>query len=215
MKKFHVVVCLLLFAIAIFASVVCYPALPLSVPIHWSINGQPNAYGPRAAAAALGPALMSFFLVIGLFLPRLSSRYRGPGSFQMTFSYFVAVLVFALGFFHAAILHALVTGTEELTRPFLMGLCVLLILVGNPMGKVKRNMFVGVRITPTLASTHVWHATQRMGARLMVGSGLLGLLTLAAKAPLWLPLLLIGAWTVLIVLYALFISKRFTDAGQS
>jgi uncharacterized membrane protein len=39
---------------------------------------------------------------------------------------------------------------------------VSLILMGNPMGKVRRNFFIGIRTPWTLASERVWYATHRL-----------------------------------------------------
>jgi uncharacterized membrane protein len=202
MKKLHIIVCALLIAAAAIASVVCYPALPPSVPVHWGFDGQANAYGPRLVGALLGPVLMSVFLVLGLGLPTLSPRHFGPAAFQRTYSYFIAVIVCSIGFFHVSILYALVNGSNELSRSVFVGICVLLILLGNPMGKVQQNPFVGVRAARALAEPRVWLASNRFGGQLMVAVGVVGLIALAAGAPAWVLLALIGGWTVLVVVYA-------------
>jgi uncharacterized membrane protein len=48
-------------------------------------------------------------------------------------------------------------------------------LNGNLMGKVRRNFFIGIKTPWTLTSERVWNATHRLTAKIMVASGLLGL----------------------------------------
>ena len=94
------------------------------------------------------------------------------------------------------------------------GLFVMLVLAGNPMGKVRRNFYLGIRTPWTLASERVWYATHRLAARLMVASGLLGLAVLALGAPAWLLLVLALAWAPLAVLYSLLQYKRLEHTAQ-
>ena len=94
------------------------------------------------------------------------------------------------------------------------GLFLLLILMGNPMGKVRRNFYVGIRTPWTFASERVWYATHRMAARLMVASGVLGLLALWMHAPGWGILLLGLAWAPLVILYSLLHYKSLQKNHQ-
>jgi uncharacterized membrane protein len=50
-----------------------------------------------------------------------------------------------------------------------MGL--LFIVLGNFMGKITRNFFVGIRVPWTLASEEVWLRTHRLGGKLFVLAG--------------------------------------------
>ena len=52
-----------------------------------------------------------------------------------------------------------------------VGVGVLLVVVGNVLGKVRPNYFVGVRTPWTLASARSWEATNRLGGRVFVLGG--------------------------------------------
>jgi uncharacterized membrane protein len=82
------------------------------------------------------------------------------------------------------------------------------VFIGNSMGKVRRNFFIGIRTPWTLASEAVWYATHRLAARLMVASGLLGLLAVWLAAPYWVLLVLMSAWAPLAAAYSLLLYKR-------
>ena len=65
----------------------------------------------------------------------------------------------------------------------------------------------------TDSSDRVWYATHRLGARLMVASGVLGLVGVLAGAPGWLVLFLMCWWAPVAVLYSLACYKRLEKAG--
>lgn len=214
MKKLHIVICTLLIVAAAIATVACYSGLPASVPTHWDIQGRPDGYGPRAMLWLLGPGLMGAMLVIGLCLPWLSPKRFEVTSFKATYSYFIVVIVCMLGFFQAAVLHAILTGALEMYRTIYVGVFTLLILLGNPIAKVKRNFYIGVRTPWALASDRVWYATHRLCARLMVASGLLGLVAVSVDAGAWILIALACGWGVIVVMFSLLCYKRLERAGQ-
>ena len=63
----------------------------------------------------------------------------------------------------------------------MLGLGALLAVLGNRLGKVRRNFFVGIRTPWTLADEEVWLRTHRVGGKVFVAAGLaimlLGLVT--------------------------------------
>ena len=75
------------------------------------------------------------------------------------------------------------------------GISLFFALMGNVMGKVRRNFWVGFRTPWTLANERVWNATHRCGAKAMVVAGLAGLIVALTGAQFWLffGILLLGA----------------------
>ena len=64
----------------------------------------------------------------------------------------------------------------DLGRTLFAGLFLALALIGNVLGKVRRNFYIGVRVPWTLASDRVWNDTHRVAAWTMVGGSLVGFL---------------------------------------
>jgi uncharacterized membrane protein len=213
MKHSHLLLCALLIAAAAIATVVCYPALPALVNLHWNIAGQADGKGPRALLWLLGPGLMAGMLGLGLCLPWLSPKRFDVATFKATYSYFIVVLVCMFGLFYAALLYSSLGGTLALPRIIHSGMFALLILLGNPMGKVRRNFYIGVRTPWTLASERVWHASHRLCGKLMVASGLLGLVAVLAGAGSLVILALLSGWAVIVVIFSLVHYKRLERAG--
>lgn len=214
MKRSHIGFCVFLIVMAAIAIATKYADLPAAVPVHWNFNGRPDGYGPRAMVWLLGPGLMGIMLVIGLGLPWLSPRRFELAPFTATYSYFIVVIVAALGLFQAAVVHEMPTGSLDMHRTIYVGGFMLLILLGNPMGKVKRNFYVGIRTPWSLTNDRVWHATHRLGARLMVGSGFLGLIAVFAGAGPWVLVPLAGGWAVIIAMFSLAYYKHLKKNGQ-
>lgn len=52
---------------------------------------------------------------------------------------------------------------------------VFFVILGNSMGKLKHNWFVGIRTPWTLASEEVWNRTHRLAAPIWVTGGLVQL----------------------------------------
>ncbi len=56
--------------------------------------------------------------------------------------------------------------------------------MGNVMGKVRRNFYIGFRVPWTLASDRVWNDTHRLAAWVMVAAGSIGfVLVIAGVSP--------------------------------
>lgn len=214
MRTRYLVVCLLLIAAACAALMYCWPLLPEQMPAHWNIEGQVDGYAGRAVMWVVGPVGMALLMLAGLVLPVLSPNRFGMTEFLSTYYYIAGLAVCMLGYVFALMLIAGTGGVVPMQRALPAGLFLLLILMGNPMGKVRRNFFLGIRTPWTLASERVWYATHRMAARLMVASGLLGLLALWMHAPGWGILLLVLAWTPLVVLYSLLRYKTLQKNHQ-
>jgi uncharacterized membrane protein len=68
--------------------------------------------------------------------------------------------------------------------------------MGNVMGKVRRNFFIGIRTPWTLASERVWYATHRLAGKTIVASGVASFAAALwgglAGVSLWIGLVLAG-----------------------
>jgi uncharacterized membrane protein len=103
----------------------------------------------------------------------------------------------------------------DVGRWIIAGAYLLFALLGNVLGKVQRNFWVGVRTPWTLASETVWTRTHRVAAWLFVGGGLAGFVaTLAGVSGLWLFVGLIAVIALGPILYSLVLYKRLERQGK-
>jgi uncharacterized membrane protein len=80
------------------------------------------------------------------------------------------------------------------------GIFLMFALMGNVLGKVRKNFYIGVRVPWTLASDRVWNDTHRFAAWIMVSAGILGFIMTLVGVPLVVPIvLLIGSAFVPVV----------------
>lgn len=187
------------------------------VPVHWDINFQPDRYAPLQEAISyflLMPGVMTFVLWMSLALPWASPEQFSVERFRTVFGYIMALVVALMGLLHTVIiLVTLVPGTDW-WRWYLGGFFLFFALLGNVLGQVRRNFWVGVRTPWTLASEPVWERTHRVAAWLFVGVGVAGCVASLLGVPLlWcLAGLVVGVlWPVG---YSLWLYKRLEKQGR-
>ena len=214
MRKSNLAVCLLLIAAACVAALYYWPQLPSRVPTHWNIEGKVDAYSAPVALLLIGPGAMVLTLLLGYALPWLSPRGFDVKRFESAYNYIVVLIVGLFGYIFAIQLAAALNAVLSIHSMMMGGLCLLLVLLGNQMGKVRRNFYIGIRTPWTLASERVWYATHRFSAKLMVVSGLLGLIAIWADARPGLVTVLAFSWALIAVLYSLLYYKRLEKTHQ-
>ena len=180
-------------AIAGAVAVWAYPRLPETVPTHWNFAGQPDGYSSRLWASVLGP--IAIVALTGLFqvLPRIDPRGRNYQKFPDTYWMLVnGVLAFGL-VAHATLLANGVGAPVNPTRVLTVAGGLLFVLVGNYLGRIESNWFLGIRTPWTLSSDTVWRKTHRTAGWLFVVAGL-GVAAVGAVRPVgFVPLLAIAA----------------------
>lgn len=69
------------------------------------------------------------------------------------------------------------------------------------MGRVKRNWTMGIRYDWTLSDDRVWTKTNRLGGRLFMGAGVLGIVGAFLPQPVGLYLLIVPILAIVPVTY--------------
>ncbi|MFC5528904.1 SdpI family protein [Cohnella yongneupensis] len=150
-----------------------YDRLPDQVISHYDAQGRPNDTMAKWSFwllyGALGTLLPSGLTLIRQIDPRKPNYERFKGYFYLMR---YAVSLFLHGIFLIIILdnldyelpvHKLVIG----------GIGLLWIVIGNGMGQLRSNFFVGIRTPWTLTDDDNWRKTHRIGGRLWVLAGLI------------------------------------------
>ena len=78
---------------ALVATIVAYPSLPTTVPIHWDAHGHVNGWGPKWSLFLYGPGMMLVMVLMFSALPWLSPRKFEIDSFRATYLYIMIVIV--------------------------------------------------------------------------------------------------------------------------
>jgi uncharacterized membrane protein len=158
-------------ALAIGLSLWAFPQLPPRVPSHWSLRGEVNGYSSRWVAAFLFPLVLLGMRVAVNALPRIDPLGKNYARFTDTFWVFVNSVLVVLGLTHAATLANGLGFAVSMGRLAPAGVGILLMLLGNVLGRVEPNWFMGIRTPWTLSSEQVWRKTHRVGAWIFVVAG--------------------------------------------
>lgn len=163
-----------------------YPSLPEQVPTHWNLEGKVDGWGSKHWATFLSPSLMVLFLGLFAFLPVLSPRQFEVDTFRSTYLYIMVLMTGLFFYLNLVLLQATWQAVQDGPNAFnsgravIAGIFVFFALMGNVMGKVRRNFYIGIRVPWTLASDRVWNDTHRLAAWVMVGVGVVGFLLVIA-----------------------------------
>jgi uncharacterized membrane protein len=199
-----------------------YDDLPEQVPVHWDAHFNPDGFSPKQDVVQtffVLPGMMVLVCVLTLVLPWLSPRRFEVDSFRSTYGYVMMLVTALLGYLHVAFLWGAMQSAENKTifmRALVGGICLFFALMGNVMGKVRRNFWMGVRTPWTLASDTVWNQTHRLAAWMMVAAGLCGiaLIMLLPADYAWLALFVILPAGLVPVVYSLVLYKRLEREGK-
>lgn len=195
-----------------------YSYLPETMPIHWNAQGQVDNYGSKAMAAFI------FFLPLLLalmfqFLPKIDPKKQNYVKFQKYYDIFA---IFFIAFFVVVngvmLTETLKPGTLSIGLVISIGVSLMLIVLGNMMGKIKHNYFMGIKTPWTLADPDVWNKTHRVGGIMWVVIGILALITSFISTVIFSVILLVGALGSTVVLYILsyvWFKKRHPDENNN
>lgn len=151
---------------------VLYSRLPDSMPVHWDANGQANGFASKPWGPFILPCTMAGAYLLFLLLPWISPKGFGIDPFRRTYETVqVAILAFFFLITVVGLLAAMGMQTS-MDRVLPVGTGLLLVVMGNFMGKVTKNFFFGIRTPWTLANDEVWLRTHRLGGKLFVLAGI-------------------------------------------
>ena len=204
---------LLLIAALFVAIVMMYPHLPDRIATHWDIDFRPNGYSHKWILFVLGPGLMAGIALLTWLGPSLSPEHFQVDSFRATYTQIMLMLLCAMGYLCGVILWAASGHRIDERRAVLGGICLLFLVMGNVMGKVRRNFFIGIRTPWTLGSERVWIATHRFAAKTFVIGGLLGFALTVIGLHRW-PVFAILAGVFAPTIYSLVAYKRLQRQGD-
>lgn len=152
-----------------------YGRLPEKIPIHWNAAGHIDRYGAKATIF-LSPSLTTLIYAGMLFSPLIDPRRANYAKFTGPYRVIRSLLVLIFVIIHLMSTGAALNYSIKIDRILPLVLSIMIIVMGNYMGKLRHNYFVGIRTPWTLADEDVWNKTHRFGGLLWVLAGLIGLI---------------------------------------
>ena len=153
-------------------AVAAWPSAPDRIPVHWGLSGEPDRYGGKLEGLLMLPLVTLGVYLLMLFLPRVDPRRAAYAMFEGAYGAIRLSVTVFLAFLHGFVLLWTMGEAPDsaVVVPVLVG--GLLVVIGNLLGKIRPNWFVGVKTPWTLSSRRSWVKTHRLGGWLFVLLGL-------------------------------------------
>jgi uncharacterized membrane protein len=193
-----------------------YGHLPDPMPTHWNAAGAVDATLPKPWGVWILPLVFAPASLLLCVLPALSPANFSMTPFGRVFRAIVAVIA-GFGLWMTGLVDLVALGIPiDMPTQVLCAVGVLFVILGNWMGKISQNFYVGIRTPWTLADATVWNRTHRIAGPWMMAAGL-ALVVTAVVAPHYALGVLIGAGGVAFlvpVVYSWWISPRTPNGGE-
>ncbi len=163
---------LLLLAAMFVLAAVTWSTAPAQIPVHWGLKGNVDRYAGRLEGLLLQPVLAAFVYALMLVLPKIdpgrANYARFSGAYYAIRASALAVMALIYG-----VIHLVIRG-YAIDMPRTVGLLVggILFVLGNLLGKIRPNWFVGVRTPWTLSSKLSWTHTHRVAGWVFIFGGI-------------------------------------------
>ncbi|HEV8070141.1 MAG TPA: SdpI family protein [Planctomycetaceae bacterium] len=151
----------------------CWSHASDRIPVHWNWRGEVDRYGGKFEGLLLLPlislGLYFLLLVLPLFDPGKANYPTFAGAYnliRLTITLFLSA-IYAVGVLVSLGYHV------DMNTVIGLAMGLLFIVLGNVMGKIRPNWFVGVRTPWTLSSKLSWTKTHRLAGWLFIVMGLL------------------------------------------
>ena len=166
-------------------------------PIHWNIHGEADGFANRNAVLGvlmIIPITQIFITAIFRFIPNIEPLRQ---NFEQSRAAYNIIWISTMAFMTAVGVMIVVMyqdgdniPTEAPLKWLAGGFSLLLILIGNVLGKVRQNYMLGIRTPWTLSSELSWEKTHRIGGRLFVLLGVIGILLIALMPSIAFPIVI-------------------------
>ncbi len=159
-----------------------YGRLPESIPSHWNLSGRVDGWSPRWSIFVQGALPLGLYLLMRL-IPRIDPRAESHAQHER--AYGILSLTVSLGFIPIAWISAAAALGADIDSGALVRVVIGLMfaVIGNFLGKLRSNYFIGIRTPWTLADDEVWRKTHRRGGAVFVAAGLLAAATALVPSP--------------------------------
>jgi uncharacterized membrane protein len=204
-----------LVAAAFATSVVLYARLPAVIPTHWNAAGLIDGWMPKSRGAFVIPGAS---LVIVAFLILLEPIQIREDAADLKTRYYPTIVAGVAGvcfFTNLLVLFAGMGWSRALPSHMAIAVGLLLVVLGNSLGKVRQNGLIGIRTPWTLADEEVWARTNRVGGWLIVLAGAVMAVAGIMGFQMLPGLIAIGAAAAVSVGYSYVIWRRINRVGPT
>lgn len=166
------------------------------LPVHYDFEGNVDRLAGKTEALIVMPAIAVAITAVLWLIPFLDPR---RANLEASGKFWNAAAILSAGLLAYVHLLTVLNGMGnkiDVASALVPAMCILFMGLGNYLGKTRSNWFGGVRTPWSLSSEYSWEKTHRWAGRMMVASGLIGLVAwflFAAKVAIIVLMSLIAA----------------------
>lgn len=199
----------LIMALPVIYLLIVWNQVPAEIPSHWNISGEVDGY----AKPWVFPLILVGVYLLMLVVPRIDPRKQNYDIFSRSYYLIrIGIMTFLSLIFGISI--AVSTGIDfPMNRVVVMAVLALISFMGNYLGTIRTNWFIGIRTPWTLENEQVWRKTHLLAGRFWFWGGLLGILLMfVLPATLFFGLLIaiVVIISLIPILYSYFLHKNLT-----
>jgi len=188
------------------------------VAVHWNAERQADNFMSAFPAFFLMPlvALVTALIIVGWkYLEPREEHWK-----QSEIAVSRNILAVGIALFFAQIGIVAPTFGWQFDPVLLVGISmgIVLMVIGNVLGKTRSNFLIGIRTPWTLSSDEVWNRTNRLAGRLLVTAGILLVIIYPLVPDDWrIPsiFILVATAALIPVVYSFLLWRREVQAGKS
>jgi uncharacterized membrane protein len=189
------------------------------LPIHWGLDGRPDGWADKWTALLLPPGITAATALLFYALPALEPKQEGLSRSQGLYLWGWAALLLIMAIIEVSVLSVALGWGVPVNHLITGGLGVVLVMIGNQLGKSRRMYMIGLRTPWTLSSEEVWIKTHRLAGKLMVGAGAVAILSALLPLPAGLLVTIvvtgIGAAALIPIVYSYLLWRDERRSGQA
>lgn len=201
---------LLIVAVGFLLGAIFYQKMPARVPVHWDAQGHVNGYGSRFMGAFFLPLLNLGVYLLMAAAPYIDPRGSNYRKFKGSYQAIKCMVMVALLFIYICTSLAAIGMRINIAMVVSVAIAFLFIVLGNVMGRIRFNYFVGIRTPWTLANEEVWRKTHRFAAPVWVLGGIAILLfaILSGGMAIWSVIVIACAVALICVVYSYLVFRK-------
>jgi uncharacterized membrane protein len=172
-----------------------------------------DGWSGKAFGVFFFPLLNLILYPLMILLPRIDPRRQNYIYFSRAYAVIRVTLHFFFAIIYVISLLAALGYPLEISFIVKFFVSLLFVVLGNYMGKIKHNYFVGIKTPWTLANEEVWYKTHRLAAPLWVAAGILGMV-LSFFQQIWASYIMFGSIIVIVVIPMVFSYLFYRQLGK-
>ncbi|MCK9860766.1 SdpI family protein [Paenibacillus sp. ATY16] len=188
--------------------------LPDVVGSHYNVKGEQDGTMAKSSMwllyAGVGIVLPVFLSVVRNVDPRRQNYAR--------FSEYYMLMRWTISLFIHGVFVLMMLQNLDYDLPFVNivfgGLGIMWMIIGNRMGQLRSNFFMGIRTPWTITDENNWRSTHRLGGRLWFIAGILMLLGACLLSAKWLIAVLIVSMILSVVIPYLYSYLLYAGAKK-